>query len=147
MFADCIFERKMFLSNTAQYAVRVLLYMSENPERKYSAAELIQKLSISDKYLRRIMTSLAKEGFAASSHGRDGGYKFKKKINEISLADIVFAIEGRDKYQKCILGFEECDDSHPCKLHDTWLAERNSILTFLETTTLDKLDDIAAKQF
>ncbi|MBK6938027.1 MAG: hypothetical protein IPH18_14960 [Chitinophagaceae bacterium] len=48
------------------------------------------------------------------------------------------------------MGFDECDecdDSHPCKLHDKWLAERTNILNLLESTTLDKLDDVAAKQF
>ena len=93
------------------------------------------------------MTNMAKEGFIESSHGRVGGYKFKKKLKDICLADIVFAFEGREKYMKCILGFNECDDSHPCKLHENWLAERTNILNLLESTTLDKLDDVAAKQF
>lgn len=137
----------MFLTNTAQYAVRILLYMSVQPERKYSAAELIQKLNISDKYLRRVMTSLAKEGFIESSHGRDGGYIFKRMLPDISLADIVFSFEGKDKYLKCILGFNDCDDAHPCKLHESWMVQRAGIMELLETTTLDKLDDVAVKQF
>lgn len=60
----------MLLGNTAQYALRILLYMSEKPGRKYPASELIRKLNISDKYLRKIMTHMAKAGFVESIRGR-----------------------------------------------------------------------------
>lgn len=134
----------MLISNTAQYAIRILLYMAAHPVRKYSAAELIHELDISDKYLRKIMTGLAKAGFINSTGGRQGGYIFEKPVNEIRIGDIVFSIEGKEKYMKCMLGFEECSDEHPCKLHSTWLGIRNDIFNILNNTSLESLRDVKA---
>lgn len=129
----------MLLSNTSEYAVRILLYMSNESAKKYSAAELIKKLKISDKYLRRIMTNLAKAGFIESIPGRLGGYIFKKEMSEINIGDIVFSIEGKEKYSKCILGFVNCGRTHACKLHSTWLKTKDEIFNLLYNTSLSDL--------
>jgi len=144
LFSLSTFENKksMLISNTAQYAVRILLYMSGNPERKYSAAELIKKLKISDKYLRRIMTGLTKEGFISSISGRNGGYVFEKNIQEIKIGDIVFSIEGKEKYMQCLLGFDNCNDAHPCKLHMTWMNIRTDIFYMFDHISLKDLAEL-----
>jgi hypothetical protein len=51
---------KMKLTNTSEYALRILTFMARNPEGLFSAKSLVEKLNISDKYLRRLMTDLAK---------------------------------------------------------------------------------------
>ena len=117
--------------------------MSEKPGRKYPASELIRKLNISDKYLRRIMTNMAKAGFVESTRGRYGGYIFRKPVQEISIGDIIFSIEGIGKYMKCMLGFEKCDDDHPCRLHGTWFKIRTNILDMLENTSLEDLIEVS----
>lgn len=137
----------MFLSNTAQYAVRILLYMASEPEKKYAAAELVQKLHISDKYLRRIMTDLAKAGFIESSSGRTGGYIFKKKITDIRLGEIIFSIENRENFSGCLLGLENCGDDHPCKLHSSWKKINEEIFNLLNNTTLDSLDAFPSTKY
>lgn len=137
----------MFLSNTAQYAVRILLYMATEPDKKYAAAELIQKLKISDKYLRRIMTDLAKAGFIESSSGRKGGYVFKKKIEEIKLSEIVFTFEDKLRFDQCLLGLENCGDEHPCKLHSSWKCIKEDLVNLLNNTTLDSLDTIPSTKY
>ena len=137
----------MLLSNTSEYAVRILLFMSNQPDKKYSAAELIKKLKISDKYLRRIMTNLAKNGFIESISGRSGGYVFKKAMDEINIGDIVFSIEGKEKYSKCILGFVNCGRTHACKLHSTWLKTKDEIFNLLYNTSLNDLSEAKAVRF
>lgn len=137
----------MLLSNTAQYAVRILLYMATDPSKKYSAAELIQTLKISDKYLRRIMTDLAKAGFIESISGRTGGYIFKKNVGDIRLGEIIFSIEDRNNFSGCLLGLENCGDDHPCKLHSSWKKISEEIFNLLNETTLVSLDAIPSKKF
>jgi Rrf2 family protein len=137
----------MFLSNTAQYAVRILLYMANDPEKKYSAAELIQKLKISDKYLRRIMTDMAKAGFIESISGRKGGYIFKKNVEEIKLSEIIFSFEDQLKFDQCLLGLENCGDDHPCKLHSSWKCIKEDLVNLLNSTTLNSLDAIPSTKY
>jgi Rrf2 family protein len=112
--------------------------MARDVERKYSAGYLVEQLKISDKYLRRILTILTKAGIIISIRGREGGYAFKKKIQEIFLSDIVDATEGMDKYMACVLGFSECSDANPCVLHSKWVLARTIIINnFLETSLAD----------
>ena len=66
----------MKLSKTSEYALRILSFMAKDSSHLYSAKYLIEKLNISDKYLRRLMTDLCKAGFIKSIQGRDGGYIF-----------------------------------------------------------------------
>ncbi len=129
----------MILSNTSEYAIRILSFMARNPERKYTAKYLIEQLKISDKYLRRILTILSREGIIISIQGRDGGYTFQKKIRDIFLSDIINATEGMEKYLGCVLGFSECSDENPCSFHTKWVATRATIIQNFQETTLADL--------
>jgi len=126
----------MKLSNTSEYALRILSFMAKEPEHKYSAKYLVETLNISDKYLRRLMTDLSKAGFIKSTQGRDGGYSFAKKLNEIVLADIIDSVEGMEKYMGCVLGFHQCSDENPCVMHSTWTNVRKEFINTFQNKTL-----------
>jgi len=130
----------MKLSKTSEYALRILIYMAKEPTLLYTAKKLVEELRISDKYLRRLMTDLSKAGFIVSTQGRDGGYQFAKNIDEIYLYDIVDAIEGMEKLNDCVLGFEICSCENPCAMHDTWLNVRNELNRIFRKTKLSDMD-------
>ncbi len=131
----------MKLSNTAQYAIRILNFMAIDGREMFSAKYLIEKLSISDKYLRRIMTQLSKAQLIRAIQGRDGGYQFSKELNTIFLIDIINAIEDTQKYYGCVLGFSECSEASPCALHTKWVKSRQEILSFFHSTSLIEVID------
>lgn len=137
----------MKLTNTSEYALRILTFMARNPEALYSAKSLVEKLNISDKYLRRLMTDLAKAGFIYSIQGRDGGYRFAKQPDQIYLSDIIDAVEGMKKYTGCVLGFDECSDDHPCAMHDIWINVREEFVNVFSTKTLSQLDFNEIKKY
>ena len=126
----------MNLSNTAEYAIRILTFMAVKNLDIYTAKYLIEKLNISDKYLRRIMTQLTKAGLIRSIQGRDGGYVFNEKPENIDLMQIIDAVDDMDKYMGCILGFKECSDSNPCALHKQWSKIRDQIFDMFKRTNL-----------
>lgn len=131
---------KMKLTNTSEYALRILTFMARNPEGLFSAKSLVEKLNISDKYLRRLMTDLAKAGFIYSIQGRDGGYRFAKMPNEIFLSEVIDAVEGMKKYTGCVLGFEKCSDENPCAMHNSWVSVRAEFVKMFTTKTISELD-------
>jgi len=126
----------MNLSNTAQYAIRVISYMALKGESIYSASTLISKLNISDKYLKRILTKLTDSGLLISIQGRYGGFQLAKSADEIALIEIVAAMESIEKYFGCVLGFDQCSDTNPCSLHEKWIPVRTALLSFLEITKI-----------
>ncbi len=126
----------MNLSNTAQYAIRVVSYMARKNEGLYTAAMLIDELKVSDKYLKRILTTLTRSGIVESVQGRYGGFRLKMPVQEIPLLSIVRSVENVEKYFGCVLGFEQCSDHHPCPVHEHWKPLRERIFAFLSKTTM-----------
>ena len=114
--------------------------MAKKPTELYTAGMLVDELKVSDKYLRRIMTNLSKSGFIRSTQGRIGGYSFAKDPSQIFLLEIIDAVEGADKLNGCVLGFEECSCINPCAMHDTWIPVRNELNKVFSQTTLAELN-------
>jgi len=132
----------MILTKTTEYAVRVLAYMAKEKEQLLSAKYLHEQLHIPYKYLTRLMTDLAKNGYLISVKGRDGGFRIIKDLKEISLANIVQSVEGMDSFNACILGFHECSSENPCAMHFVWEENKKQLLKTLKTTTLNDLNHI-----
>lgn len=131
----------MNLSNTAQYAIRILSYMAYEGKELYPASEIYAKLKISDKYLKRILTTLSVHKIIISIQGRYGGFKMARSVDAISILDIVKAVDQVEKYFGCVLGFEECSDENPCSLHTKWAPLRDELFLFLESTSLKNVMD------
>jgi len=130
----------MKLTKTSEYALRILIYMAKKPEELLSATQLVKELGVSDKYLRRLMTNLSKSGFIKSIQGRDGGYKFTKNTDEIFLYDVINSVEGMEKLNGCVLGFEKCSCTNPCAMHDTWQHIRAELNKVFNETSLSDMD-------
>ncbi|MEI7503155.1 MAG: Rrf2 family transcriptional regulator [Paludibacter sp.] len=130
----------MKLSKTSEYALRILIFMAKEPEKLYTAKQLIEELNVSDKYLRRLMTDLSKAGFIRSIQGREGGYSFVKSIDKIYLFDVIDSVEGMEKLNGCVLGFEKCSCTNPCAMHDAWLPVRTELNKVFRETRLSDMD-------
>lgn len=130
----------MKLSKTSEYALRILIFMAKEPSLLYTAKQLVKELNVSDKYLRRLMTDLSKSGFIRSVQGRDGGYTFTKSIDDIFLYDIIDSVEGMDKLNGCLLGFEKCSCTNPCAMHDNWQIVRSDLNKLFRETKLSDLN-------
>ena len=129
----------MKLSKTTEYAIRILSFMATDKNHIYSAKSIIEKLNIPQKYLRRIMTNLSKSNFIQSIQGRTGGYQFLTNPDNIFLSDIIESVEGMDKYIGCVLGFNECSDSNPCSMHNSWIETKEKLFHTLTKTNLSSL--------
>lgn len=136
----------MHFSKTAEYVIRILTYLYRHSHSSHSVSTLHQELNLPYKYLTKMVTDLVKKGLLHTSRGRDGGVSLAKDANAISLATILEAIGEPLEYDRCILGFERCDSSNPCALHDEWIKPKEMIEKMIEETTLASLiEDRATK--
>lgn len=131
----------MHFSKTAEYAIRVLSYLYRYKQKSHSVAFLHKELNLPYKYLTKLMTELEKKELVSASRGRDGGFTLKHDANTIYLKDILEAIGEPLESKRCILGFELCDATNPCALHDQWLKPKNIIEEMLKNTSLRSLVD------
>ena len=126
-------------SKTAQYAFRIVIFMSSDADKLFSAAFIHEKIDIPYKYLTMLMTKLAKADLLEVSRGRNGGFTIKRDVTEIYLVDILNAI-GENNCTNCAFSESECDELNPCALHDVYKIPKTALTEMLTTTTLDKID-------
>lgn len=115
----------MQLSNTSQYAIRILAYITDKKEiQLISALELSEALVMSYKFLTKIMTELVKAGLVISIRGRDGGYKLSRDPSQIMVEDILKLFNDSVKDEQCVLGIGFCNGMCKCALHDQWMEPK-----------------------
>ncbi|MGD9655237.1 MAG: Rrf2 family transcriptional regulator [Sulfuricurvum sp.] len=129
----------MHFSKTTEYAIRVLSYLHRYSDTSHSVNVLHQELNLPYKYLTKMMTELVKKGLVSASRGREGGLTLAKSADSIHLCDILEAIGEPMEHERCILGFDKCDATNPCAMHDQWVKPKEMIETMLMTTTLSSL--------
>lgn len=127
----------MLLSKSCVYGLRAALYLATNRNEEYiSIKKISKKLDISFHFLTKILQQLTASNLLESLQGPKGGVRLAQPAGEISLRDIVVAIDGDDLLTSCVLGLPGCGKEKPCPLHDMWQNTRHQIKTMLETTSL-----------
>ena len=104
----------MRLSHLADYAVVLMTAAARRPEAaRLSATELAQETGVPLPTAQKLMGQLAASGLLTSSRGAAGGFALARPAGEISLADIVEAVEGPIAMSACSSGSYDCAlDSH-----------------------------------
>ena len=136
----------MRLYKSSEYAIRCLVSMAHSGGGLHSVKSLSDNLGIPYKFLGRLMSTLASEGVVESVQGKAGGYQIVRPLEDIRLAEIVDIVEGLDSYERCILGFDRCDEKNPCPMHEFWSGHKDGILEMLKSTTLAQLAESEGKK-
>jgi Rrf2 family iron-sulfur cluster assembly transcriptional regulator len=95
-----------------------------------------QKISLS--YLEQLFGKLRRKGLVSSVRGPGGGYNLAKKQEEVSVADIILAVDEPIDATQCG-GKENCRDEQKCLTHDLWADLNNHIFEYLRRVTLAEL--------
>jgi Rrf2 family protein len=82
------------------------------------------------------MQTLAAHEMVISRRGSSGGIMLAREATEISLLDIIAAIDGLGLFQQCILGLPGCGHATPCPLHEEWASEREKLREYFKNTSL-----------
>ncbi len=103
------------IQKTAEYALRAVVYLAQNPESPQSADRMAEVTQIPRRYLHRVLQQLAQAGLVRSQPGPNGGYSLTKAAEKIKLIDVINAFGSIERIRKCPLGLR----SHKglCALH------------------------------
>ena len=128
------------LSKGAEYAVRGLVFMAIQKEGTVSYIDEIAKSTeVPRPYLAKLFQSLAKRGFVKSYRGPGGGFLLAKSLSEITLLDIIEAMEGKVFLNDCLIKKGFCPRDEVCPVHDIWKEAQKRFLDYLDSSTLDKI--------
>lgn len=92
----------MQLNITTGYAVRVIVYLAENPGKKIGGTELCAATAVPSTMLPGIAKSLRQAGILETRRGNGGGFTLARSAERISMADIVRAMEGTTRINRCL---------------------------------------------
>ena len=106
---------------------------------KTSIKELTAKMKIPYHFLAKILQDLTHKGLLVSQKGPTGGFALARAPKEITLFDIVEAIDGTSFSTECILGFPECSGKNPCSVHEKWGSSRQELRTLLISKTVAQM--------
>ncbi len=134
----------MLLSRRCEYGIRAALYLASLEQDTFvSIREISEKLDLSFHFLTKIFQDLTRAGLMRSFRGPNGGIALARPAAEITLLDIVVAIEGPELFTECVLGLPGCGsgDRKPCPLHASWGPMRDQLKTMFATETLADFSD------
>ncbi len=95
--------------------------MASKPEGEPTLLrEISDGLQIPHHFLNKVLQQLTKQGLVVSHKGTNGGFTLGRPADEITLWDIVRAVEGETVLEGCVLGFPGCNDKSPCPVHHQW---------------------------
>lgn len=130
-----VIQTMLRISKLADYAVIITNTMATKPERAVSAAEIAMRTRLATPTVRKVMKQLLHEGLLTSSRGASGGYQLTRQPAEITLADIVEAIDGPISLVDCANPAKCCPREHVCGVQDNW-----QIINTLIKNALSKVD-------
>jgi Rrf2 family protein len=128
----------MFIKRRTDYAVRIMLELVGSGGRVPSR-RLGELAGVSYPFTRSIVTDLASTGLVDARRGPGGGVALSRPAREISLLQIVEAMEGPVALNVCISDPGFCDRAPECPAHGVWADASRMLATHLSIQDLDSL--------
>ena len=133
------------VSQGAQYAISAIIAISKHPDDVISASELSRSLNCPAAYLSQILSKLKAPGVLNSQRGLNGGVYLAKPLEEISVYDVIAAIDGESFFSTCFMGIEGCGHIEPCPFHDFWSVHRDKIKKWLQSTSFADTEKVMSQ--
>lgn len=126
----------MRLSTKGRYAVTAMIDLAlHQNERLVSLAEISEVQDISLSYLEQLFSRLRRYEIVEGVRGPGGGYRLARTAEEITIADIINAVDEKLDATRCS-GHENCQSGRKCISHELWFDLSHRIYGFLHDITL-----------
>lgn len=129
----------MKLTSKGRYAVTAMLDVALHARKEpVSLSDISERQAISLSYLEQLFSRLRKEQLVSSVRGPGGGYRLGKEACEISIGEVIRAVDETVDATKC-QGAADCQGGERCLTHSLWHDLSERITVFLDSITLGEL--------
>lgn len=130
----------MQITRQADYAVRAVLYLAQiGPGGRASTAVIAREQKIPLTFLAKIVSQLSAAGIVRATRGAHGGVSLARLAEDISLLEIVEAIDGPVMLSDCTINPDTCTLSDDCVVRVVWCESRAELVKRLAETRFDYL--------
>lgn len=131
----------MQITRQADYAVRAIIYLSMlNPGEKSSTKNIAETQTIPLSFLAKIIAQLSVAGIIKTLRGAKGGVSLAKNPEEISVLEVVEAIDGPILLNECVVSTHDCP-IEKCAMRGIWVRSQKSLVKELKSTNFQSLAD------
>ncbi|HEY5902326.1 MAG TPA: Rrf2 family transcriptional regulator [Anaerolineales bacterium] len=132
----------MQITRQADYAVRAVLYLARLGQSERAAtSQVAQEQNIPPSFLAKIISQLSIAGLLHTSRGARGGVTLAREPGEISLFEVIEAIDGPILLNECVGESSTCSFDDNCPLKPVWCEAQNELVTRLRATNFAMLLD------
>ena len=130
---------RLELTKKTDLAFQALLRIAEENGERVNGASLADELEVSGQYLPHVMAPLTRMGWVTSVSGPHGGYALNVDLEDVSLLELIEAVEGEVDDSRCLHLGPVHSSSDTCALHVPWLRAKNAMIEELASTRLSDL--------
>ena len=130
----------MQITRSDEYALKGLIFLASlPPERLALVSDISRAQRIPETYLAKIFQRLSKVGLLRSTRGINGGFSLGRPAGEITMKDVIEALDGPIALNRCLIRKGECEEESRCSLHEVLGEAQQRFLEVLERTTMEDL--------
>ena len=130
----------MKITRQADYAVRVVAYLASQPQgRIVTSDEVSREKLVPKSFTAKIFQRLCKACITESKRGIRGGFVLGRKLRDISILDVVEAIDGPITVNYCVVDEDHCPLSDHCAIHPIWVDIHSEIIRRLKSANFQNL--------
>lgn len=130
----------MHITRSADYGIRVLTHLAMSPPgTRLTASELAEASHAPESLVAKILQRLVAARLVASRRGFEGGFELARPPREVSVLDIVTALEGPLSLNPCVESAASCEASLGCAARDVWARAQRALASELAAATLEQL--------
>jgi len=134
----------MQITHQADYAIRTMVYLaSQDPNQRIATSQIAKDYQIPPSFLTKIVSQLSIAGLIHTSRGARGGVTLARSPDEISLLDVLEAIDGPVLMNECVSDTCYCPFKGTCNIHRFWCDMKQEVTERMRGATLAQL---AAKE-
>lgn len=132
------------VSRTSEYALRAVIWLVQEPERSQTTREIAVGTRTPPDYISKVLQLLSKAGLVHSQRGLGGGFHFVGHPDEVTVLDVINAVDPLERIQSCPLGLK-AHGTNLCPLHCGMndVVEQMEV-TFAQTKLRDLLNPTAS---
>ncbi|MFM8321498.1 MAG: RrF2 family transcriptional regulator [Chloroflexota bacterium] len=129
----------MQITRQADYAVRAVLYLAQlGTDQRAATSQIAQEQQIPPSFLAKIVSQLSVAGLLQTSRGARGGVSLARPPEEISLLEVVEAIDGPILLNECAGSAGVCTFGDDCPMKPVWCDAQAELVFRLRSTTFDR---------
>lgn len=127
------------LGKLTDYATVLMTVLAANPLRAMPTRELSERTHVAAPTVSKLLKALARNGLVESLRGVHGGYRLARPAADISVADIIAALEGPIAITQCSVHQGGCAIEPFCGVRNNWRFINRAIRTALDSVSLEQM--------